>query len=625
MAVYTEEVKLDASSFQSASKAAADSVTKLEHEMTVLQKTLGAAQDRMTKASALGDISGFRKAKTDAANLTASLEPLKAKHAEATAQMQQFSGATSQASASSADLQAELAEVTGGLSLVAEALAVAGGAIGAVVIAGAALAIEASEAKEKMTALFDSMAHGKDTGAEVYGMLSDLSDKFGVTRAQLAPFAQQFLLMGVTGKEALESLTTAAAGLDARVAGAGAAFTKLYGQVTAAAEGGQKLTIPFKKLDAQVRAMGLSTDDLASKMGMTTKQMEDGLKRGTLKAKDFQTALQAAAADKGAAGLARAGATLGAIWSKFQENVSDMFADLSDAIAPFLTEVKDLFSIFAQAQPSGQAMKAGIGGFFKEVFALATKLVPMVKHFLLDMVIYALKAYIALKPIAKWFQELLKNQTVMKILVGAFKVFGVVLLVVAGALAVVVGLVVACWAACTALILAVYAAIGAFMALTEGAGKALADWLKSAASSAQEFISGLVNGINSGVGAVVQAVKNLAGQAKDSFKKALGISSPSKVMMEFGGHVAGGAAEGISGGAPEVHAASKELAGAAAGGFANGGAASGGGRGGASSGVTLNVEKGAVTINGAGKSAEEITEAMLALVFERLALTQGLG
>lgn len=621
MAIYTEEVRLDASSFESASKAAAESVTKLEHEMTVLQKTLSSAQDRMTKASALGDIAGFRKAKTDAANLTATLDPLKTKHAEATAQMQQFSGAASQASASSADLQAELAEVTGGLSLVIEALAVVGGAIGAVVIAGAALAIEASEAKAKMVGLFDALGEGKVTGKETVAMLDELGDSIGQTREKLAPLAQKFMAMGVTGTAQLRALTLAAASAGALAEGGGEAFEKMFKKISAAAQTGAALKIPLKGLGS-LADMGLTVDDVSRKMGISAQKLQQQLKAGSVDAKKFGDALQQALVEKGAGPLERAGASLTNVWAKFKENISKMFEDVD--VGPFLEEVKQLFDIFSQAKPSGQAMKAGIGGFFKEVFALATKLVPMVKHFLLDMVIYGLRAYIALRPIAKWFQDLLKNQTVMKILVGAFKVFGVVLLVVAGAIAFVVALVVACWVACTALILAVYAAIGAFTALVDGAGKALADWLKSAASAAGEFISGLVNGIKNGVGDVVEAVKGLASKAKEGFKKALGISSPSKVMMEFGGHVAGGVAEGMTSRAPEVHAASSELAGAAAGGFGGGsGTASRGGS--AGSNVTLHIEKGAVNISGAGKSAEEITEAMLAVVFERLALEQGLG
>lgn len=621
MAVYTEEVKLDASTFQSASKAAADSVMKLEHEMTVLQKTLSSAQDKMTKASAIGDIAGFRKAKTDAANLTATLEPLKAKHAEATAQMQQFTAATSQASASSADLQGELAEVTGGLSLVVEALAVVGGAIGAVVIAGAALAIEASEAKAKMVGLFDALGEGKVTGKETVAMLDQLGDSIGQTREKLAPLAQAFMRMGVTGTEQLRSLTLAAASAGALAEGGGEAFEKMFKKISAAAQTGAALKIPLKGLGS-LADMGLTVDDVARKMGVSAQKLQQQLKAGSVDAKKFGDALQGALVEKGAGPLERAGASLTNVWAKFKENITKMFEDVD--VGPFLEEVKQLFDIFSMAKPSGQAMKSGIGGFFKEVFALATKLVPMVKHFLLDMVIYGLRAYIALKPIAKWFQDLLKNQKVMSILITAFKGFGMVLLVVGAAIALVVTAIVACWAAAVALIVAVYAAIAAFYEFTQDTGKAIADWSKSSIDAAKNFIAGLVNGIKSGVGDVVAAVKGLATQAKDGFKKALGISSPSKVMMQFGAHVAGGAAEGISSGAPEVHAASRELAGAAAGGFAGGAEGSAGGKSGGG-GVSVNVEKGAITINGAGKSAEEITEAMLALVFERLVLAQGLG
>jgi hypothetical protein len=61
------------------------------------------------------------------------------------------------------------------------------------------------------------------------------------------------------------------------------------------------------------------------------------------------------------------------------------------------------------------------------------------------------------------------------------------------------------------------------------------------------------------------------------------------------------------------------MAGAAVGGMAAG-ASSGGANGG---GATIHIA--AINIDGAGKSAAEITEIMVATTFERIALAQGLG
>lgn len=523
-------------------------------------------------------------------------------------------------------LQAELAAATGGLSVVVEALGAVAVAFGGAVIAGAAMAIEANEAKAKMTSLFDALGEGKISGAETIGMLDQLSDKIGITRKELAPITQDFLTMGITGKAQLEGLTTAVAGLNQITPTAGAAFTKLYGQVNAAAETGSKLKIPYKKLEGQLKDMGLNIDDLSRKMGKSPAELTRALKAGTIDAKAFGDALTAAATDKGAGPLARAGASLGNVWAKFQENIGKIFEDID--VGPFLEQVKDLFNIFGQANPSGQALKAGIGGFFKEVFASATKVVPVVKHFLLDLVIYGLKGYIALKPVSKWFQDMLKNQTVMKVLTMAVKGFVGVLIAVGAAIAVVVGLVAAFWAGGMALMAGIYALSGAIMSFVTGAAETMTKWLQSAGSLASDFIAGLVSGIGNGVSSVVSAVKGLADKAKGAFKSALGISSPSKVMMEMGNFAGQGVAEGMTAAAPDVHGAATSLGGVAADGAASGMSSGGGGASsapGGRGGVIVNVESGAIQINGAGKSAEELTESMLALVFERVALAQGLG
>lgn len=591
-------------------KSAASTVSALAKQVDVLTKALNGANDKMTKAQATGNIAAFRSAKTDVANLSATLGPLKQQYADATSGAREFNGA-----------QAELAELTGGLSLVAEALGAVALGFGVVVAAGAKMAIEANEAKARMVSLFGALSNGRETGDEIVGMLDNLSDSIGQTREKLAPLTQEFLKMGIKGTSQLESLTRAAASAEAITTGGAQAFTKLFAQATAAAETGSKFAIPFKKLDAQLRASGLNIGDLAKEMGMTEAALASGLKAGTVDAGKFAKALQDAATSKGAGPLERAGASLTNVWEKFRENISKLFEDVD--VGDFLAQVKSLFDIFGQAKPSGNALKAGIGAFFKEVFANATKVVPMVKHFLLDVIIYGLKAYIALKPIAAWFIGLSKNQTVMAILVAVFKGFGVILLVVAAAIGFVVGLVIACWAACALLIAGVYALIGSFLALTEGAGAALADWLKSIPGVAQGFIDGLVNGIKSGAAAVIGAVTGVVGGAIDAAKKKLGIASPSKVMMQLGAHTGGGFAEGVENAGPDVSSAGASLAGAVAGGAASGGGGGGGGatKGGGGSGATFNV---VVNVAGGGKGWEEVTEEAFAIVLERVALQGGM-
>jgi phage-related protein len=65
----------------------------------------------------------------------------------------------------------------------------------------------------------------------------------------------------------------------------------------------------------------------------------------------------------------------------------------------------------------------------------------------------------------------------------------------------------------------------------------------------KNIVQGLINGISNLVGAALSAAKNLANQIINAVKSALGISSPSKVMQEIGGHMITGLIKGMNFGA----------------------------------------------------------------------------
>lgn len=622
MSVYTEEVNLK-DGISGPAKSASN-------ELNALTKALTSAQDKLTVASATGNIKAFKAAQADVSALKAAISQLPPASSAATAATNELANATTQATGSSMGLQEELAELTGGLSIVVEVAGAVVAAFGAVVVAGAAMAIKASEAKQKMTSLFDALGEGKISGKETIGMLDELGDQIGQTREKLAPLAKEFVTMGVTSTAQLKSLTLAAASAGAMAEGGAEAFTKLYKQASAAAETGSKFTVPYKKLDAQLAAMGLNIGDLAKAMGKSPEDLTRGLKAGTINAKEFANALQQAATTKGAGPLARAGASLTNVWAKFQENISKFFEDVD--VGPFLEQVKGLFDIFGQAQPSGQALKAGIGGFFKQVFETATKVVPLVRHFLLDLVIYGLKAYIALKPIVKWFKDLQQNQAVMRVVTTLFeglKVAAIAVGVVIGVVVVSFGVLAATMVTVTVAFWGLVGTIGAFVSNTIGA---LIGWAGGAAKAAKDFIAGLVNGIAGGASSVVKAVKGLADGAKNAFKNALGIHSPSKEMMKLGNFAGQGVAMGLDQSADQVGASSASMAGSAKDGAASGLSGGGSGGGGGATTINVTVESGAIVIgggaaggqSGGGQSAAELTETAVALIFERIALASGL-
>lgn len=85
------------------------------------------------------------------------------------------------------------------------------------------------------------------------------------------------------------------------------------------------------------------------------------------------------------------------------------------------------------------------------------------------------------------------------------------------------------------------------------------------ASAGADIVQGLVNGLGSGWAALRERVGGMADEVAATFKEKLGINSPSRVFMEYGGWIAEGAALGMEGGQAGVRAAALAIAGVAAG------------------------------------------------------------
>lgn len=589
-----------------------------------------------------------------------------------------------------AGLAKSLDLVVPGLGELVSAVVKIAGGMAAVTVglvqAGMEFAIAASQGKTASIAMFTALGNGVTTGEEVDDMLSNLADQIGISKDELGKLTQGFMQMGITGTAELEKLTIAAQSAVAITGSpAGAeAFEALTKKITLAAEAGGKFKLGQKQLLA-LNKMGITAADVAGKMGLKTGELTKGLEAGTIDAKKFGDAMNDALIEKGKGPLDKMSNSLASIKGRFMQMWTDIFEDID--VGPFMHEVKSLFeTIFSGGENSGKVLKAGIGGFFQKAFDLATKVVPIVKHFLLYIILYGMKAYNALFPIIRAFvllgrtistaltpmfdqasdgsqgffdtligafqmiapyiakgitmfgelvASLLSNQTFIDAVGTAFKAIAVVIGVVIGIIAVVI----ASFIAFTAIIIGLEAGLVLLAAyignMIQEAIGALAEWASGAADAAMNFITGLVNGIANGAGMVADAVKNVASGALDAFTGMLGIKSPSTVMFGMGMNIAEGAAGGIGAGAPDVHGAASDMAQLAATGVANGAAAvspavaasaqalGAGAPGAGGSGVTIVIEAGAISISGQGKDWAEVSEEMIQGVMERLGMQAG--
>lgn len=504
--------------------------------------------------------------------------------------------------------EAALATVGAFAAVGAAALAVTG-AIGGIVLAGAKFAIAQTQAKQALMSTFDALGQGVTTGEQVDDMLDNMTAKFGVAKSTMSGFTKTLMSQGVTSLADLEKGTLAATSAMAIMGPTGAdAFLALSKKIQFAADNGQQLKIPEKRLESLAQ-MGLSVSDVAKKMNVDAKTLTAQLNSGSVDAKKFGDALQSALVDKGAGPMKRLANSAANLGKLLEDSFGDMFEDLGSAIDPFMTQVRDLFSIFGKSSESGKAMKAGISGAFTFIFNAASKVVPYIKHFFLDLIIYSLKGYIMLKQ--HW-------STISKVLQG----LGFMVKAAAIGFGIFVGII----AAGVAVVVAAVAAIGFLVAKVMDIGS-------SALSAGKDFVMGLVNGITGGVTQVVDAAKNLGSAALKGVKGVLGIASPSTLMMQMGAHTSAGLAEGMTGGAPQVEQSAKQMGGAAGAGAMSGlrasdytAPASGGGKsGGGGASNTIGPITIQLTAPSGVTNAIELTETAIAALFERLALSQGLA
>jgi hypothetical protein len=553
--------------------------------------------------------------------------------------------------------------VVPGLGATVSALIEVGSLMGGIFVSlaqkGAELSLEAVEAKEKLETLFDAMGSIQG-GKQTIQLLDNLSGELGITREKLAPLANEFLAMGYKTLPELRKQLTAAASAQALMGESGAqAYTQLAGKISATGDVlgslGLKGEKSLVKWDIKLAKLGVNFDDLAKASGKTTKQFQDGLIAGTIKADEFGDALKDALTEKGEKPLEKVSESFDFLKDQAKSAFSHLFEDV--AIKPFIDELKKLGEEFAATTPAGKALKFFVNQTFDLLFKTLAKAIPYVTKFFLQMIIWSLKAYIFLK--------------------HHFEGISVALKLLAGGMAIILGLIGLMAASLAALIgffvgvsVVVYALIAGFIWLAVKAAeftKSLIDaipnalkaiekfaveswehlkgWAEHATEAAANFIEGLVLGIESGISKVEDTVSKLGKSAADALKKALGIASPSKVMIEAGMDTGQGFADGLEASTSKASKAATGLAGSVT--DATSKDATQGGvsdmqmsqmspdagspaappvqqsndNSSSKEGSTFNID---IKIDGAGKDVHSLTEEMVSTVFERLQLSQGL-
>jgi hypothetical protein len=620
-------LKLD-DQFSGAAGKVGDSITRLKDGMRLTAQENGRFTDEMGKT-----VNGLKMipdkanmASSGAGGLSDMLGKLTGTSAGAMGSLEGMSGAIGGGLAAidpySMAIKAFEIEVMALVTVVVAASAALVGMMGK--------AIEMADATDQITNTMQALTGDGDAAV---AMISKLSAALPFAKSKIKEWAVALASGGLEGDklEASIKAVAAAAAIMGESGGAAAQnMLKMLVQDNAASTTLIKgLQEGSKKAQVQMAAMGLQTKDLAAALGMT----EEQFKKSKISADQMGDAIRNALAKKGAASLDDMSKDLDTTITKLKEGISSAFSGLNKDIDPFLFAVKDLAKAFFAGGEGAGAMKSIVHGILIPSFKIATMAVKGLVVVVNTLINWFLRAAIAFNRFKQTAVGAAIIKGILVAVAAAAIVLGVVILLIGGVIAGAVGLMVMMFAAipiAIGLVVAAFAALVAGVTWLNGvlgnfvgsAWAMLSGWAAGAVDAAGNFISGLAGGIASGAGIVYDAIKTLASGAIGTLKSALGIASPSKVMIGMGKFTGAGMAEGLKQSQGNVSAAAGGMGGAAASGAASG--ASGGKGGG--KGATINVAPGAIVINGAGSSGEALTltESALALLLERVALSRGL-
>ena len=437
--------------------------------------------------------------------------------------------------------------------------------------------LSATETLRLLTSQLEALSGGVATGDDVVGVVDEIARQTGAARDSVGALARSFESIGINDLDKLETALLASRSATALVGeGGGQAFESLTRKIQTASEAGTGLKIATRGLKA-IEETGARASDVAAHLGITVVALAAQLKAGTQNADAFGDALQQALIDKGAGPLETVANSVTGLTARFHNAVDKLFEGAN--AEPFLDQLAKTVDLFDDSTASGQAMKLAITETTNAIFEGASRALPILREFFLDVLVEGIK-------VLEFAEEHADGlSTAFDIVAGTLGAVGAIAI----------------------------AAADAIMLPFQLAGDAY--------TAAGNFVDGFVGGITDGVSRIVGAAENAAQSALDAVKDTLGIHSPSTVMIDVGGNVAAGMAQGIQGGQGEVAQASRQLGRSP---MVEAGNAAGGGGSGAGGG-TVNHLTVHVQVTGDGKGGAELSEEIISLTFERLSAMQGLG
>lgn len=488
--------------------------------------------------------------------------------------------------------------------------------------------IASAEGKERTIAFYGALADGHATGEQVAGMIGKIADKIGWTSSKLKPFAKDLMAMGHRDLPDLRQELVAVASAQALMGeGAGEAYVGLSRQIEVAVESGNKFTGTSKKLGKSLADIGLSIGDVADKMGISGKKLAESLKAGHVEADKLGEAIRDTMISKGKGPLDAMSHSLDAIGNRLHNTIEKVFKGAN--VKPFLQALENVVDAIGQILGKVGPMGSTIDGVFKWAGGAVEDMAIM----LIDAGFWAKHAG---EDIYDFFAETGAGSAIIDTVIDSFRALGaIVQTVIDGVKMLAKTLEIVDFSPqnnaktqIDKLIKEKKAArapeiVESTEVVTSGleSGAEIVAAERAGVETGKALSEGVAKGIAAGTIGVVAEAKKMGAAGAGGLRTELKVKSPSRVMVDIGENVAEGFAIGMRGGIPDVEGAARDLSRITIEPAANSNSRDGGGAPSRSIGpITVYI-----TIDGAGKDAQEITEEAVATVFERIALAQGVG
>lgn len=428
-------------------------------------------------------------------------------------------------------------------------------------------------------------------------------------------------------------------------------LTKLRFWYAAAAQSAESLQDATDKVSANVaigRDQVAKYTDQLYRAGLRGQNLEDALEAVSIKA-SVQGEAAASAFAGWAAGTALAGgsvrkladdvkARLGPIaarqmlgWDvqtkKLRESFSALFNGLK--LEPLLRGLRQVTELFGQSSESGKALKHLVGFLFQPLIDGSETAGLYVRRFFQGMIIAALKTENVILRLRVWFADTFGGSLAGKLDLTRVAVWAGYLAF--GALAGAVGLTVTVLGALVAALALIPAAMLGAVSIGYHLTQMFVelwpiavDIARDAVTWGKDIVLGIVKGLKGGAGWLADTMKDLGKNSLASFKKTLGISSPSKEFAKLGLTLPEGVAVGVERGAPQAQAAVDTMVSVPAAPASGPGQAGAGGARSAGPSIALSI--GEVHVHTQATETKGIMadlETELAKLLERLALQVG--